>query len=206
MRAVAVVIGPVMPSTPERIFEQLGVTDPALKTWESVAQGEFAALTPGLKVCKGEALFPRLDIQKELERDAPKEEPKAEAKPEAKSEKKKHAAPEYPQEIPIDDFFKVKLQVARVTACEKVEKSKKLLKLQLSLGPDGNRQVVSGIAAYYTPEEMVGKQVVLVSNLKPAKLAGIESQGMVLCAATGDDSKLKLVTVEDGMEDGAVIS
>ena len=208
VRRVAVMVGFVMPRTPERIFAQLGVDEEALKTWVSVAEGDFARLRAGTRVHKGEALFPRLDIQKELERDAPKEEPK---KAEPKGEEKKpagksHHEVEYPAEISIDDFAKVKLQVARVIACEKVEKSKKLLKLQLSLGPDGQRQVLSGIAAWYTPEEMVGKQVVLVSNLKPAKLAGYESQGMVLCAATGDDSKLKLLTVEEGMDDGAVIS
>ncbi|MBR2288229.1 MAG: methionine--tRNA ligase [Clostridia bacterium] len=208
VRRVAVMVGFVMPRTPERIFAQLGLEEEALKTWVSVAEGDFARLRAGTRVHKGEALFPRLDIQKELERDAPKEEPK---KAEPKGEEKKpagksHHEVEYPAEISIDDFAKVKLQVARVIACEKVEKSKKLLKLQLSLGPDGQRQVLSGIAAWYTPEEMVGKQVVLVSNLKPAKLAGYESQGMVLCAATGDDSKLKLLTVEEGMDDGAVIS
>ena len=208
VRRVAVMVGFVMPRTPERIFAQLGLEEEALKTWVSVAEGDFARLRAGTRVHKGEALFPRLDIQKELERDAPKEEPK---KAEPKGEEKKpagksHHEVEYPAEISIDDFAKVKLQVARVIACEKVEKSKKLLKLQLSLGPDGQRQVLSGIAAWYTPEEMVGKQVVLVSNLKPAKLAGYESQGMVLCAATGDDSKLKLLTVEEGMDDGAVIN
>ena len=208
VRRVAVMVGFVMPRTPERIFAQLGLEEEALKTWVSVAEGDFARLRAGTRVHKGEALFPRLDIQKELERDVPKEEPK---KAEPKGEEKKpagksHHEVEYPAEISIDDFAKVKLQVARVIACEKVEKSKKLLKLQLSLGPDGQRQVLSGIAAWYTPEEMVGKQVVLVSNLKPAKLAGYESQGMVLCAATGDDSKLKLLTVEEGMDDGAVIS
>ena len=86
-----------------------------------------------------------------------------------------------------------------------MEKSDKLLKLSLSLGKDGERTVVSGIAQSYTPEEMVGKQVVLVANLKPAKLRGIESQGMILCAADESDTTLKLVTVEPGMEDGAVI-
>ena len=210
VRRVAVMVGFVMPRTPERIFAQLGVEDAALKTWESLTGEGFAVLPVGSKVHKGEALFPRLDIAKELLRDAPKDEPEAEKKEDKKEDKKsakknQHHEAEYPEEISIDDFGKVKLQVARVTACEKVEKSKKLLKLQLSLGPDGTRQVVSGIANWYTPEEMVGKQVVLVANLKPAKLAGIESQGMVLCAATEDDGKLKLVTVENGMDDGAII-
>ncbi len=214
VRFVAVLIQPVMPSTPGRIFEQLGVTDKALMTWDSLSC--FGALPEGLQVRKGDALFPRIDVNKELEalsggKQAEKQE-KKEAKATEKAEKKEakaakgHAAPEYPSEISIDDFFRVKLQVARVKTCEKVEKSKKLLKMTVSLGADGERQVVSGIAAFYSPEEMVGKQVVFASNLKPAKLAGIESQGMILCAATADDSALKLLTVEDGMEDGALIS
>ncbi|MBQ8160685.1 MAG: methionine--tRNA ligase [Clostridia bacterium] len=215
VRRVAIMISFVMPRTPERIYAQLGVQDQNLKTWDSLFGDSFAVLPVGCKVQKGEALFPRLDIEKELARgDGIPEDQKAEKKEEPKpaeqpknekSAPKGHKEPEYPEQISIDDFFKVKLQVARVLACEKVEKSKKLLKLQLSLGPDGTRQVVSGIAAWYTPEEMVGKQVVLVSNLKPAKLAGIESQGMILCAATEGDGKLKLMTVEEGMDDGAVI-
>ncbi len=214
VRRVAVMVGFVMPRTPERIYSQIGVTDDAMKTWDSVL-APFGVLPAGVQVKKGEALFPRLDVEKELQRGegAPadskeKAEEKKDAKPaqpEKKQEKKKHEAPVYPDEISIDDFFKVKLQVARVLTCEKVEKSKKLLKLTLSLGPDGTRQVVSGIANYYTPEEMVGKQVVLAANLKPAKLAGIESQGMILCASTPDDSTVKLMSVEPGVPDGAII-
>ncbi len=214
VRRVAVMVGFVMPRTPERIFAQLGVTDDAMKTWDSVL-APFGVLPAGVQVKKGEALFPRLDVEKELARgegapadakaDKAEQKPQAERKPEKKQEMKGHEAPAYPEEIAIDDFFKVKLQVARVIACEKVEKSKKLLKLQVSLGPDGERQVVSGIAAYYTPEEMIGKQVVLAANLKPAKLAGIESQGMILCASTPDDSTVKLMSVEPGVPDGAII-
>ena len=203
VRRVAVMIGFVMPRTPARIYEQLGVTDESITTWESICK-PFGVLPLGLTVRKGDALFPRLDVQKEIDRDAPAAEEKPAPKKEKKPEKK-HAQPEPASELEIDDFFKVKLQVARVTAAETVEKSDKLLKLSLSLGKDGTRTVVSGIAQSYTPEEMVGKQVVLVANLKPAKLRGIESQGMILCAADADDTTLKLVTVEPGMEDGAVI-
>ena len=207
VRRVAVMIGFVMPRTPERIYAQLGLADASLKTWDSVLR-PFGGLTAGLTVHKGEALFPRLDIQKELERDAKPAEaaqPASAGKAEQKEKGKKHETPEFPAEIGVDEFFRCKLQVARVVACEKVEKSKKLLKLRLSLGADGERQVVSGIAQAYTPEEMVGKQVVLLANLKPAKLAGIESQGMILCAADSTDTCLKLMTVEPGMEDGAII-
>ena len=200
VRRVAVMVGFVMPRTPARIYEQLGVEDESLKTWDSLLK-PFAVLPAGLHVHKGAALFPRLDVQKEIERDQPKTEEAP--KPEKKAEKK-HAEPEFPAEIAIDDFYKCKLQVARVVTCEKVEKSSKLLKFGLSLGKDGARTVVSGIAKYYKPEELVGRQVVLISNLKPAKLAGIESQGMIL-SAVDDQDNLKLVSVQEGVEDGAII-
>ena len=213
VRFAAVLIGPFMPSTPERIFAQLGVTDESLKTWDSLKN--FGALPAGTKVCKGEALFPRIDVNKELEalaggKEAAKEAKKAEKaeqKQEKKAEKKaekKHDEPEYPAEIAIDDFFKCKIQVARVKACEKVEKSSKLLKFTLSLGKDGERTVVSGIQKWYEPETLVGRQVAVITNLKTAILAGIESQGMIL-SAMDESGNLRLVSVEDGVEDGAII-
>ena len=209
VRYAAVLIGPFMPSTPARIFTQLGVTDESLKSWDSL-QG-FGKLPAGTRVCKGEALFPRIDVMKELEalsggKDAEKEAKKAE-KAEQKQEKKaekKHDEPEYPAEIAIDDFFKCKIQVARVKACEKVEKSSKLLKFTLGLGKDGERTVVSGIQKWYDPETLVGRQVAVITNLKTAKLAGIESQGMIL-SAMDDNGNLRLMSVEDGVEDGAII-
>ena len=216
VRFAAVLIGPFMPSTPERIFAQLGVTDEGLKSWESLSS--FGQLPAGTKVCKGEALFPRIDVMKELEelsggkeeKKAAKEEQKqakkaekAEQKAEKKADKK-HEEPEYPAEIAIDDFFKCKIQVARVKACEKVEKSSKLLKFTLSLGKDGERTVVSGIQKWYEPESLIGKQVAVITNLKTAKLAGIESQGMIL-SAMDDSGNLRLMSVEDGVEDGAII-
>ena len=208
VRFAAVLIGPFMPSTPERIFEQLGVENPELKTWDSL--NAFGGITAGTKVHKGEALFPRIDVNKELEALAgPAPEEKKEEKPAEKPEKKekkeaKHDEPEYPAEIAIDDFFKCKIQVARVLACEKVEKSSKLLKFRLGLGKDGERTVVSGIQKWYDPETLVGTQVAVITNLKPAKLAGIESQGMIL-SALDDNGSLRLVTVGEGVEDGALI-
>ena len=209
VRFVAVLIGPVMPYTPERIFTQLGIADPALKSWDSL--GRFGSIPAGTAVHKGEALFPRIDVMKELEvlaggKEAAKEEKKA-AKAEQKQEKKaekKHEEPEYPAEIAIDDFFKCKIQVARVKACEKVEKSSKLLKFTLSLGKDGERTVVSGIQKWYEPETLVGRQVAVITNLKTAKLAGIESQGMIL-SAMDENGNLRLMSVEEGVEDGAII-
>ncbi len=210
-RFVAVLIGPVMPQTPARIFEQIGLGDASLTIWESLKT--FGLLPAGLHVHKGEALFPRIDIAKELAevRPAPKAgQPAKQAEPpvvsaEKKPEPQKAEEPVVkPGEITIEDFEKVQLRTARVIACERVPKSDKLLKLSLSLTTE-QRTVVSGIAKHYTPEEMVGKQVVLVANLKPAKLRGIESQGMILCASDAMDQTLKLVTVAGDMEDGAEI-
>ena len=206
VRFTAVLIQPFMPSTPERIFSQLGITDESLKTWDSLKC--FGMLKDGIRVCKGEALFPRIDVNKELEAlSGGKQETKPEAKPENKAEKKaekKHEEPEYPAEIAIDEFFRCKIQVARVKACEKVEKSSKLLKFTLGLGKDGERTVVSGIQKWYAPEDLVGRQVAVITNLKPAKLAGIESQGMIL-SAMDDSGNLRLMSVEEGVEDGAII-
>ena len=208
VRFAAVLIGPFMPSTPNRIFTQLGVTDESLKSWDSLKS--FGMLPAGTKVCKGDALFPRIDVNKELEALSGSKEEKKEAKAEEKQQKKeqkaekKHAEPEFPAEISIDDFFKCKIQVARVLACEKVEKSSKLLKFRLGLGKDGERTVVSGIQKWYDPETLVGTQVAVIANLKPAKLAGIESQGMIL-SAMDDSGNLRLVSVGEGVEDGAII-
>jgi methionyl-tRNA synthetase len=211
VRFVAVLIEPFMPSTPARIFEQLGVADESLKNWDSLSS--FGVLPEGLKVRKGEALFPRIDVSKELEalsgegeKKAEKEQAKQEKKQDKKEKKqeKKHEEPEYPAEISIDDFFKCKIQAARVLACEKVEKSSKLLKFRLGLGEDGERTVLSGIQKYYDPEVLVGRQVAVITNLKPAKLAGIESQGMIL-SAMDQEGNLRLVSIEEGVGDGAII-
>ena len=199
IRIVAILIAPTMPRTPARIFEQLGVNDPALCSFESTSR--FGVLPAGGRVQKGEALFPRIDIKKELADIVPT--PAAQPVPEAKPNAEKAQDDGL---ITIDDFARVRLRAARVTAAEKVEGADKLLKLTLSLGAgEPERTVVSGIAKFYTPEEMVGKQVVVVANLRPAKLRGIRSEGMILCASDAQDKTLKLVTVEPGVEDGADI-
>lgn len=199
IRIVAILIAPTMPRTPARIFEQLGVSDPALCSFESTSH--FGVLPAGGRVQKGEALFPRIDIKKELADIVPT--PAAQPAPEPKPNAEKAQDDVL---ITIDDFARVRLRAARVTAAEKVEGADKLLKLTLSLGAgEPERTVVSGIAKFYTPEEMVGKQVVVVSNLRPAKLRGIRSEGMILCASDAQGKTLKLVTVEPGVEDGADI-
>ncbi len=198
-RAVAVHVGAVMPSTPERIRAQLG-GGPELYTWE--ACGRFGVLPAGTRVCKGEALFPRIDIAKELEMNKP-------ATPTAPVQTapapKAAAAPEKTADalISIDEFARVNLRVALVTAAEPVPKSDKLLKLTLSLGAE-QRTVVSGIAQHYKPEEMVGKKVVLVANLQPAKLRGILSEGMILCASD-EEGRLTLVSPQNDIAPGAEV-
>ena len=212
-RIVAVLIAPTMPRTPERIFAQIGVTDEALKTWASVKV--FGGVVPGSKVHKGEALFPRIDVAKELELlEAEKQAALDHAKEMAEKDAKQNELPASADEektvftqrdlIQFEDFEKVQLVVAKVLKCEKVPKADKLLMSTLKVG-DTERVVVSGIAKFYTPEEMVGKKVVLLANLAPRKIRGVESHGMLLCAANADDSKLSLLTVDSDMEDGCEI-
>lgn len=212
-RIVAVLIAPTMPRTPERIFAQIGVTDEALKTWASVKV--FGGVVPGSKVHKGEALFPRIDVSKELELlEAEKQAALDHAKEMAEKDAKQNELPAPADEektvftqrdlIQFEDFEKVQLVVAKVLKCEKVPKADKLLMSTLKVG-DTERVVVSGIAKFYTPEEMVGKKVVLLANLAPRKIRGVESHGMLLCAANADDSKLSLLTVDSDMEDGCEI-
>lgn len=212
-RIVAVLIAPTMPRTPERIFAQIGVTDEALKTWESIKV--FGGVVPGSKVHKGEALFPRIDVAKELELlEAEKQAALEHAKEIADKDAKKEEIPAPSDEektvftqrdlIQFEDFEKIQLVVAKVLKCEKVPKADKLLMSTLKVG-DTERVVVSGIAKFYTPEEMVGKKVVLLANLAPRKIRGVESHGMLLCAANADDSKLSLLTVDSDMEDGCEI-
>ncbi len=212
-RIVAVLIAPTMPRTPERIFAQIGVTDEALKTWASVKV--FGGVVPGSKVHKGEALFPRIDVAKELELlEAEKQAALDHAKEMAEKEAKQNELPAPADEektvftqrdlIQFEDFEKVQLVVAKVLKCEKVPKADKLLMSTLKVG-DTERVVVSGIAKFYTPEEMVGKKVVLLANLAPRKIRGVESHGMLLCAANADDSKLSLLSVDSDMEDGCEI-
>ena len=192
VRMAAVLVGPFMPRTPDRIFAQIGLVDASAKTWDSLAT--FGRLPVGTKVQKGDALFPRMDIEKELEA-------LAQFQP-APKEVVAEAAPAKPT-ITIDDFDKIDLRVALVTACEPVKKSDKLLCLTLKVGSE-TRTVLSGIASQYKPEELVGKKVVLLYNLAPRKMRGIESQGMILCAGDGD--VFRLLSIDGDVADGSGIS
>lgn len=190
IRIASIMLKPFLTKTPSLILKSLGQNDVA----EFEGNVTFGALQTNVKTEKGEILFPRIDIAKELdllEEYAKSIAPKAE-KPKKVIEKK--------EEIDIDQFAKVQLLTAKVIACEKVEKSDKLLKLRLSTA-GGERTVVSGIAKHYTAEEMVGKCVVLVANLKKATLRGIDSEGMILCAED-ENGNLSLVSPEKPFGEG----
>ncbi|MDI7743877.1 methionine--tRNA ligase [Lysinibacillus fusiformis] len=199
LRHIAVMLQPFMTSTPKQIVEQLGL-DTTYLAWETIET--FGNTIPvNIKVVeKGIPIFPRLDVEVEVA--YIREEMRGSVKTPQEEEKKAEAeVPEVP-EISIDDFMKVDLRVATVTACEPVPKADKLLKLQVDLGYE-QRQVVSGIAQYYKPEELVGQKVIVVANLKPVKLRGELSQGMIL--AGSHDGVLTLATVDPKLENGAKV-
>jgi methionyl-tRNA synthetase len=212
-RIVSVMLQPFMTQTPQKIWRQLGIEPGALTALESIHT--FGLLPAGTKVQKGEPLFPRLEAEPEIAYIAQSMAGSAPAGAQAAADSGSPAAPaggaapaapeeaaEAKPEIGIDDFGKIELRVAQVLAAEPVKGADKLLKLQLELGYE-RRQVVSGIAKHYKPEELVGRKVILVANLKPAKLRGELSQGMILAASQGD--KLTLVTVPDDMPNGAIV-
>ncbi|WP_394272603.1 methionine--tRNA ligase [Butyricicoccus sp.] len=202
IRICGVLLTPFMPDSAEKIRVQIGASEDVY-TWETA--GTFGTLPADVTVCKGPALFPRIDMNKELEflekRQAKQiKEAQKNAKKAEKAEKKAEDKPEGVA-IGIDDFAKVSLKTAKVVACEPVKKSDKLLCLQLEVGEE-KRQVVSGIAQYYKPEDLIGKTVVVVANLKPAKLRGVESQGMILAADAPEGVKVIFV---DGIPSGCTI-
>jgi len=196
LRTISILIQPFLTHAPRQIWSQLGIEQGPLTEWESAAK--FNVIPEGTKVSKGNPIFPRLDLAEEVEfiTTSMSGGKKEEAKPEI--EKPADLKPE----ISIDDFSKVELRVAQVMACEPVPKADKLLKLQLDLGYE-QRQVISGIAKFYKPEDLVGKKVICVTNLKPVKLRGELSQGMILAASQGD--QLTLTTVPDSMPNGAIV-
>lgn len=195
LRHVTILISPVMPNVAAKVWQQLGLdAATAGQDWEALAWGGFPA---GTKIQRGEALFPRIDWEKQL---AEENEGAAE-EPAAAEDSMAEIAPIKP-EISIEDFERIDLRVCQVVACEKVKKADKLLQLTVKLGNE-ERTVVSGIAQYYQPDELVGRQVVLVANLKPAKLRGIESRGMILAASDGD--KLQVLQVPAEILPGSIV-
>lgn len=194
IRIISSLLCPFMPTTMPKVWEQIGADENAV-SYENA--GKFCILPENVTVKKGEVLFPRIDTEKEIdELNKLIEAQMAEAE---KAQQKIELAPE----ITIDDFFKTELRAAKVKECEKVKKSRKLLKLQLDDGM-GGRQVVSGIAEHYKPEDLIGKTVIVVANLKPANLCGEESMGMI-CAADMPDGGVKVVFLDDDVAPGTKI-
>jgi len=185
LRISAILLQPAMPETSKKMFEQLGISDDALIRWDSLVWGKADSYT----VHKGDVLFPRIDVKAELEALEKEAAEKAAAAAAAQASAVEIEYEELEPEITIDEFFKSDLRAAKVLECVPVEKSKKLLKMQVDLGFE-KRQVVSGIAKWYKPEDMLGKTVVFVANLKPAKLCGVESQGMILASDVGEDARV----------------
>jgi len=188
IRISAVLLQPFMTITSDKILDTLATS---MTDWESIH--EFGKLESGIALKDGEILFARIDEEKMAERIAADIAAKAPAKP--------HPPKDIKEQITIDDFAKVELRVAQILECEPVPKSDKLLKLQVDLGYE-TRQVVSGIAKYYKPEELIGKKVVLCANLAPVKLRGVESCGMIL--ASGEDD-VKVLFVDDNVPNGSGI-
>jgi methionyl-tRNA synthetase len=196
LRRVAVLLQPFLTKTPKDIFKQLSIVESSLQSWESLEK--FGMIPEGTKVEKGDPIFPRLDIQEEVS--FIKEKMQSTMKP-VVEEPKVEEIPEV-EEITIDDFMKVDLRVAQVVEAEPIKKADKLLKLQLDLGFE-RRQVVSGIAQFYKPEDLVGQRVICVTNLKPVKLRGELSQGMIL--AGQKDGIMSLATVSDSLPLGSKV-
>ncbi|MGN0532500.1 MAG: methionine--tRNA ligase [Eubacterium sp.] len=184
IRYIAILLSPFMPTTAEKIFAQMNcdITD-----YDSMEV--FGATKAGVSVGTAEALFARIDAEKMLADIAAKQEAAAKEEASVKEEIEGLA------EINIDDFAKVELRVATVTACEPIKKAKKLLKLTVNDGTDTPRQVVSGIAPWYKPEDLIGKNVIIVANLKPAKLCGEISNGMILAGDVSEDD-VKVIFVD----------
>ncbi|WP_304205727.1 methionine--tRNA ligase [Peptostreptococcus russellii] len=192
IRLSATMFSSLLPETARKIFDQLGIAgQEELYNWESV--DTFGLLPDGTKVHKGESLFPRLDVEEEIKT-------LEEMFEEKKIEDVKPL--EHKEEITIDDFDKVEMRVGKIIKCEKHPKADRLLVSQVKLGSE-ERQIVSGIAKWYKPEEMVGKSVIVVCNLKPVKLRGILSQGMILAA--GDDGDDLVIPEAIGAKDGAEV-
>ena len=209
LRYVGVLIKPFLTHVSEKVFAQLGITDESLMTWDSLNYGGTKA---GTKVVKGEAIFPRIDVKKELdELEAIKQANMAAAAAKAQAAEQAAKEAEAPvedvplkAEITIDDVDKIDLRVGEIIEAKKAEKSKKLLIFKVKCGAT-ERQIVSGIAKHFTPEKMVGKKVIFVANLKPATLAGNLSEGMIL-AAEDKDGNLAMLTIDKDLPAGSTVS
>ena len=192
IRIVSVCISPFLPGTSLKINEQINAKD---TNWESVLA--FGASKAGSKVVKGGIIFPRIDFDAKIDE-------LNRIRDEQLKETQKSKLEEIKPEITIEDFEKIDLRIVKVLECEKIKGSSKLLKIKADLGGE-TRQIVSGIAKFYKPEDLIGKKVILVANLKEVKIKGELSQGMILAACTDDDSALELPQILGDVPDGSVV-
>ena len=197
IRICTVLLTPFMPESCEKIFDQIGA-EKSVQTWESAAQ--WGSLSATVTVRKGEAIFPRIDAEKEL------------AALEALHEAQKKAAlppleiePLSAEKVDFDTFTKSDLRVVKVKACEAVKKSDKLLRFTLDDGSGTDRQILSGIHKFYEPEQLIGKTLAAIVNLPPRKMMGLESCGMLLSAVHTEhgEEKLNLIMLDDAIPAGA---
>jgi len=196
IRFVSVMLQPFMPRAPESIWEQIGLKDSTeLQEWTSLQK--WALIKPGTIVKRGEDLFPRLNLQAEIREMQPDKM--------ASEDSTSNHTEDLPGLITLEYFQQVDLRVAEITSAEKIPKSDKLLKIEVDIGEESKRQVVAGIAEYHQPEELVGKLVLFVSNLKPVKLRGVLSQGMLL-AAISEEGVFSLTTVDQKIAPGSRVS
>src|SRR5699024_5845700 len=193
LRKIAVLLKPFLTKTPESIFSQLNITDTALHEWNSLY--EDGKIKAGTVVQKDKPIFPRLDAEEETQVIKEMMQQTTQEQEEAEEDGK--------AQVDYDDFMKVDLRVGEVVRAEKMKNADKLLKLQLDLGKE-KRQIISGIAKYYQPEELIGKKVICVTNLKPVKLRGQMSEGMVL-SGEDENGNLSLATVESDLPNGSVV-
>lgn len=189
IRVITVMVSPFMPLLPPRIWEQTGLTgaEQAI-TWESLKN--WGGYPAGTRVKRGPALFPRIEAANAAEQE----------QPEVQTESKKESM----ANISIEEFARIDLRVAEILKAEKVEKADKLLKLEVALGSE-RRTLVAGIAKHYSPDELVGKKIIIVANLKPAKLRGILSEGMILAASEGENLGIITVDPEKNIRSGAKV-
>jgi len=192
LRLIALHLYPVMPATAQKIWSAIGV-DKQIDSCRMSDEKQWGKLTAGIAIQPGAQLFPRIDLKKNMEKKMEKTE---------ETQKPAPATSAGPELIGIEDFMKVDLRVGKIVSAERVTKSEKLVKLQVDIGSE-TRQVVAGIGKSYTPEELTGKTIVIVANLKPAKLMGIESQGMLLAGSSGD--LLAVATFDREMKPGAKV-
>ena len=198
LRRITITLRPFLPEAPQKMWNQMGLEEElAEQTWEdATTQGN---LTPGIKVKEGEPIFPRRDIEEYYDN---LDESATEAvNDESELEEGADTEMDY---ISFDEFGQLDLRVAEVLEAEEIEDSNKLLKVQVALGGE-ERQLVAGISKHYQPEKLVGKKVVMIANMEPATIFGVESNGMILAASTEDDEQLSVVTVDGDIPSGAKV-